>query len=240
MMLTRNRSAKGGFTLLELLIVIAIIAILSVVLIFALNPAETLRKSRDVQRISDLNTMKTALTLYATATTSPDLDGQVFNTFCLSSTPTPNLVAKIGYSINNADVACTTNPSEGTDVTAGSTFAADSCQYASASAAVDGTGWIPVDLSTLTGGSPISALPIDPTNTIATITAPTTTDLVYRYACQSNAAGKPATVFELNATLESEAYTVVDDKRVKDGGDNILLYEVGSSLRLLGAPTVGY
>ena len=51
---THTHSRKG-FTLLELLIVIAIIAILSVVLVIVLNPAETLRKSRDAQRHDHLH-----------------------------------------------------------------------------------------------------------------------------------------------------------------------------------------
>ena len=51
-----KKPAKG-FTLLELLIVIAIIAVLSVILVLVLNPAETLKKSRDTQRMSDLSTL---------------------------------------------------------------------------------------------------------------------------------------------------------------------------------------
>ena len=60
-----------GLTLLELLIVIAIIAILSAILIFVLNPAETLRKSRDSQRISDLNTLNRTLAFLITKTSNP-------------------------------------------------------------------------------------------------------------------------------------------------------------------------
>ena len=60
------KSKNSGFTLLELLIVIAIIAVLSVALVIVLNPAEALRKSRDAQRISDLTTLKKAIGLYLT------------------------------------------------------------------------------------------------------------------------------------------------------------------------------
>ena len=66
---------KRGFTLLELLIVIAIIAVLSAILIFVLNPAETLRKGRDSERISDLATINRALAFYITTSFNPDLDG---------------------------------------------------------------------------------------------------------------------------------------------------------------------
>ena len=57
---------KKGFTLLELLIVIGILAILSTTLIIVINPAEMLKKARDSQRISDLNTVKSAIAIYLT------------------------------------------------------------------------------------------------------------------------------------------------------------------------------
>ena len=57
---------KKGFTLLELLIVIGILAILSTTMILVINPAELLKKARDSQRISDLSTVKTAVAYYLT------------------------------------------------------------------------------------------------------------------------------------------------------------------------------
>lgn len=227
-------SSKKGFTLLELLIVIAIIAILSVVLIVALNPAETLRKTRDSQRISDLASLKTALGIYVTTITTPDLDGGgAGNANCLDGTPV--LTAKVWYSTDAG--ACAANIVEGGDVSAGSTFlaAGDFCLSSATPTLTDGTGWVPVDLGAIPGGAPISNLPVDPTNTVAVANTPASTDLVYRYACQAGTDdGKPATVFEVNAQLESNAFTVTDDRRTKDGGDNTNLYEVGTTLRLLG------
>ncbi|MBI5133959.1 MAG: prepilin-type N-terminal cleavage/methylation domain-containing protein [Candidatus Taylorbacteria bacterium] len=228
---------EQGFTLLELLIVIAIIAILSVILVIVINPAETLKKSRDAQRISDLNTMKTALGIYITSTATPDLDASVSN-FCLGTGIT---TAQIGYSAEIADTTCAVNVVEGNDITSGTTFnASDMCRYVgtTGAAAIDGTGWVPVNLGGLVGGSPISNLPLDPVNTVATAGTPTSTDLVYRYACQNAAAGnKPSYVFEFNAQLESAAYTSDDNRKTKDGGDNDNYYEVGSSLRLIGTGT---
>lgn len=237
-MISMNKGAEkreGGFTLLELLIVIAIIAILSVALVFVLNPAETLKKSRDAQRISDLKTLKTAIGLYLTSVSSPDLDAGIAN-HCFFSA---NTAAQISYSVEQADVACTTNIAEGSDVAAGGTFSTvDFCRYvpsATGAYGIDGTGWVPVNLASLTGGSPISALPADPVNTVTTPTAPASTDLVYRYACQNaGTSGKPSYVFEIDAQLESDAYTVTEDKRAKDGGDNTAYYEVGTSLKLIG------
>ena len=64
---------KKGFTLLELLIVIGILAILSTTVILVINPAQLLKKARDSQRISDLNTMKTAIAYYITETSTPSI-----------------------------------------------------------------------------------------------------------------------------------------------------------------------
>ena len=57
------RSSKG-FSLIELLIVIAIIAILAIIVIIAINPARILAKSRDSQRFSDMTSLATATNLY--------------------------------------------------------------------------------------------------------------------------------------------------------------------------------
>lgn len=217
-----------GFTLLELLIVIAIIAILSVILVLVLNPAETLKKSRDAQRISDLSTVKTALGLILTSSSSPSL-----GTNCLNGGSS----ATVYYSAELADSSsCAVNITEGADAN-GTFAAADFCKYpgTTGASAIDGSGWIPVNFGWLTGGSPISNLPLDPVNTISTVTTPTSTDMVYRYACQSTGSGaKPGLVFEVDTILESAAYTSDDDKRAKDGGDNPTYYEVGTNLKLIG------
>jgi len=66
-------NTKKGFTLLELLIVIGILAILSTTVVLVINPAQLLKKARDSQRISDLNTLKTAIAYYITETSSPSI-----------------------------------------------------------------------------------------------------------------------------------------------------------------------
>ena len=66
-------SKNKGFTLIELLIVIAILAVLATVTVVAINPAEIFRRTRDSQRLSDLDSIRTAINFYVVNTSSPSL-----------------------------------------------------------------------------------------------------------------------------------------------------------------------
>lgn len=219
-----NEKRDAGFTLLELLIVISIIAILSVALVVVLDPAEALRKARDAQRISDTNTMKTALGLYLTSTTTPILGaataGAITNTYCKETPATAwGGSTRILYSLTGAAAISDVNLDG----------AASAVTVANPSL-TDGNGWIPVMFDNLTGGSPISNIPLDPTNTVAAPATVTSADLVYRYGCSLL-----PLAFEIDAQLESAAYTSIDDKRAKDGGNGTGYYEVGTNLKILGS-----
>lgn len=50
-----------GFTLVELLVVIAIIAILAAVVVLIINPLELTRRSRDATRLTDLSNLRQAI-----------------------------------------------------------------------------------------------------------------------------------------------------------------------------------
>jgi len=222
---------SSGFTLLELLIVISIIAILSVALVVILDPAEALRKARDAQRISDTNTMKTALGLYLTSTSTPYLGGLATNSTCKPTPATAFTSAgtyKIWYSL---PIASAISDLSLDGVTPGTTAIA---KQATTPALVDSNGWIEVNFDTLIGGSPISNLPVDPINTISSLSGVASTDLVYRYACSVT-----PLAFEIDAQLESTAYTSADDKRAKDGGNSTSYYEVGTNLKIMGATAGG-
>ena len=75
-------NTKKGFTLLELLIVIGILAILSTTIVLVINPAELLAKARDSQRISDLNTLKTAIAFYLTESAAPEITDGTHTSYC--------------------------------------------------------------------------------------------------------------------------------------------------------------
>lgn len=225
--MNQNFKKKQGFTLLELLIVIAIIAILSVILILVLDPSETLKKSRDAQRMSDLSTLKTALGLYSTSVTSPLMAG-ANNTGCKGDTTTDAAYIagdKIYYSSPLESAITDTNLDA-------SALVVKNQSSSTALSLTNGTGWLPVNLSALPSGSPISNLPIDPVNIVTTLSAVANTDLVYRYVCSEKTLR-----YEIDAKLESAAYTVDDNKMSKDGGNNANYFEVGTDLNLLGVGT---
>ncbi len=220
-----------GFTLLETLIVIAVVAVISAVLIFVLNPAESLRKTRDAQRISDLKTFTKALAFLIT--TKSNIQG---TDLCVGDSFKPRLYisfpkGKHGVEINEG--ACPTpDPPPGSPL---SSFASNWHQALAGDLyKITGKGWIPVDFTAISGGSPISHIPVDPVNSINVPKdevgedCPDDDDLFYRYTCfQTNL------TWEFDARLESKEFSVIDPKALEDGGTNDVRYEVGTALNLL-------
>jgi type II secretory pathway pseudopilin PulG len=176
-----------------LLIVIGILAILSTTIVLVINPAELLRKARDSQRISDLNTVKTAIAYYVTEAGSPG----------------------IGNDSNSYSHVASTNCAGRTGAT-GNLTPTDS-------------GWIPIPFDDLTGGSPIGALPKDPSESNSATDTP-----ARYYVYLTNTAN---TTFLLVANMESDYYSSGGEGDVEstDGGQIYSLYEVGTDLTLLPA-----
>lgn len=184
-----------GFTLLELVIVIGILAVLGAVSVLVLNPGQLFAEARDSTRVTDLQSVTNAIGLY------------------LSSVSSPNMQAGTGFT-------CGTN--WGTSRVGGTPtkhVAATTAAHAGVFA-VDGSGWVAVPLSTITGGSPLGALPKDPTNDDT---------YNYQYSCDNT-----AKTFELDAKMESTKYSNggTKDKESTDGGNDANEYEVGTSLVL--------
>ena len=91
-------SHKKGFTLIEILIVIGIIAILAGIVIVALNPARQFAQARDTQRWSNVNTI-----LNAIGQRTADNKG-IFETGCAAGV-IPTTSTNMAVGAGNYDIA---------------------------------------------------------------------------------------------------------------------------------------
>ncbi len=114
-----------------------------------------------------------------------------------------------------------------TSTTTAPTSSLSTC-VASSSAAVP--GWIPINFTKISSGSPLSKLPVDPNNggTCRGIGAAT---VICQYGF---AASTTVGVYELDAAMESVKYAASGTADVvsTDNGNNPAWYEVGSNLTL--------
>lgn len=69
-----KRKTARGFTLVELLVVIAIIAILAVIVGVVINPIELRKRSNDAARLSDMASLQQAINISAQEATSSGAD----------------------------------------------------------------------------------------------------------------------------------------------------------------------
>lgn len=82
----QQKKKQSGFTLIEILVVIGIIAILAAVVLIAINPARQFASANDSQRTSNVNAILNAIGQYA-ADNKGDLPAGLDNGTCPSATP---------------------------------------------------------------------------------------------------------------------------------------------------------
>lgn len=169
-------STKKGFTLVELLIVIAVLAILATAAVIILNPVELLARGRDAKRVSDLRVLSSAINLYIG-------DRKGSSSFSLGVTPTDGC----------------NNGTGGRRVTAPGvithTFKTADGTSSFGNRNVDGSGWVDIDFESISSGSPLGRLPVDPIGE---------GEYVYRYKCDEP--GSAGEFYEINAVFESMKY----------------------------------
>lgn len=177
---------------MELVIVIGILAVLGAISVLVLNPGQLFAQARDTTRIEDLNVMRNALALYVSTVSSPNM----------------GVTANCYASVSGVAANC------------GGRHVGTTAAYPATPRTVDGTGWVPVNFTSLPGGPALSVLPLDPTNS---------TTYFYSYANNNT-----AKTFELDAKMESDRYKNggPDDKESTDGGNNADMREVGTATGL--------
>ncbi len=182
---------KRGFTLVEILIAIAILGILSAASFVAINPSERFKQSRDTERVADISNLNTLISQKRYSHVRRDLGN-----------------AQVVY-ISLPDTSATCSSYTLPTLPSGWSYA---CVAQEDVLNVDGTGWLPVDISE---SRAMSALPLDPLNT---------QDYFYAYTIDSNEA------FVLTSALESEEK--LKGTATTDGGNDDVRFEKGTNLAL--------
>ena len=155
------------------MVVVAILSILAVAVILIINPAELFKQARDSTRLSDMANINSSLNLFVVD--SPDASlGTASTTYI--SIPDPTATSTAGTQCQGLGLS---------ELPSGWTY---HCAATSTYRNTDGTGWVPVNFQSMSFGSTLGTLPIDPINT-------TTSGNYYTYT--------PGGSWQLTATPES-------------------------------------
>ncbi len=204
-----ERSAgKSGFTLIELLVVIAIVAVLAVVVVLVLNPASLLQQSRDSNRLSDISSLQSAINLYLA-------DAALSGTVSVGSSSVVYVSIPDGTATSSAGDQC-----QGLALPLLPAAYSYHCAASSTVRLIGGTGWLPINFSSMSNGAPLSQLPQDPMNA-------SSSRLYYTYATNGSQ-------YEVTAAMESAKYKLggSGDVITGDGGTLSTVFEKGSKLGL--------
>lgn len=169
--------------------VLGILAILATAAVLVINPTDMLARTRDSRRLTEVRELNKAVQIADTGGLSLGTAKNIY----ISIPDTSPVCANLGLPA----------------LPSGWSYV---CSNTNNYRKVDGTGWMPINFSALSIGSPLSVLPVDPINS--------TSSLYYSYVVGGS--------WELTAWLESARYLI---QGIKDGGDS-LAYELGSDLLL--------
>jgi len=130
-----------SFTLIEMLITIAIIAVLMTVTVVAINPNEMTKKARDIQRLTDMSNLQMIMELARS-------EGMLNSSYCDGTKIYASLPSETPLSDSNLPTGVSW-----------AQVSKDNIRNA------DGTGWLPFNFKNLVGLQ-VTVLPVDPKNSL--------------------------------------------------------------------------
>ncbi|GEM_PF-2595935 len=199
---------KKAFSLIELIITIAIFSALVGILAHVLKPSEAYKSLRDFQRIQNLSNLSKILQL--TIIQAEQLGISLVDKY---SNLRPNTIY-LSLPMQSATTNCKADYPQLPDVVGYSYYCAPSSTYMN----TDGTGWIPINFSDFSSvGINLEKLPVDPINRP-----------IYYYSLVIDNNNN----FELTAVLESSKNIGPESVSGKDNGDDPYLLEKGNNLTL--------
>jgi prepilin-type N-terminal cleavage/methylation domain-containing protein len=147
------KNKQKGFSLVEILTVVGIVAVLALVVVYALNPSQFFAQGNDANRVAAIGTLDKSVSLYySNAMNTPSTLFMGTSSVVYVSIPDPTATTTAGTNCSGIGLVST----------ASTTY---HCAAPSNYLNVDGTGWVPVNFTSYPGGSPLSSLPKDPINT---------------------------------------------------------------------------
>ncbi len=140
------RNTKG-FSLVEIIIAVIVLAFLTVLVVVLLDPADFFPSTRDARRISDLQAIDSAISMYST---------EVGGSLRAGGTP-----FAVYISLHDSNNNCSNYPSLPSLTPPQKYICADQNNFRK----VDENGWIQIDFTKIPSNS-LSVLPIDPVNSV--------------------------------------------------------------------------
>ncbi|GIW65694.1 MAG: hypothetical protein KatS3mg094_213 [Candidatus Parcubacteria bacterium] len=215
---------KKGFTLIEILVIITLIAILTSLFVYLVNPIEVAKRNRDLQRIRDLQALEIAINNYLNLAKNPDLDGPLYD---LTGLDEDNSSIYISIPVDQS----TFNFSTITDAY-GNLWQIKQNSSATNVFNPNGEGWLPINFNE--NNQILPQLPVDPLNIINN--SQPIKNYFYLYVFR-----RDARQFEVNANLESRVFKETKNQfsALTDGGSDEEILEVGNNKCLIAFGTSG-